>query len=93
MTIALDHDVEISELQPTIDVFLSPRVRDDGPRGKQRRLMMAKAVLIEDRLRQDVPLHRVLLEVLGDCPPRLLPRRTSDTRMTVQSYYERWITR
>ncbi len=76
------------------DVVVSTRLRDDGPRGKHRRVVHAKAVLIEERLRAGAPLHRALLDVLGDCPPRLVPRRTSDTSpTTVQSYYERWIAR
>lgn len=75
------------------DVAISTRYRDDGARGRQRRLVEAKAVLIEEGLRQGISLHRVLFEVLGDCPPRLMPRRTSDTRVTVQSYYEMWIAR
>jgi len=75
------------------ETVVSTRCRDDGPRGRQRRVVEAKAVLIEERLRQGVALHRVLLEVLGDCPPRLLPRRTSDTRTTIKSYYETWVQR
>ena len=73
---------------------MSTLYRDDGPQGRNRRLVNAKAILIEENLRHGAQLHRALLEVLGDCPPRLLPTRSSAPKLrTLRSYYEEWIER
>src|SRR5205807_3854799 len=54
----------------------------------------AKALLIEESLRRGAELHRALLEVLGDCPPRLMPARgPAPKAKTLRNYYEEWIER
>ena len=76
------------------DIAVSTRYRDDGPHGRNRRLVNAKALLIEENLRHGAELHRALLEVLGDCPPRLMPTPSSAPKLrTLRSYYEEWIER
>jgi hypothetical protein len=50
------------------DVAVSTLYRDDGPQGRCRHLVSAKAVLIEDKLRRGAHLHHALLDVLGDLP-------------------------
>src|SRR5712691_7822332 len=74
------------------DVAVSTRFRDDGPAGRNSRLVNAKAILIEEKLRTGADLHRALLEVLGDCPPRLMPAPSPAVRArTMRDYYEEWI--
>jgi len=65
---------------------------DDGPKGKSRTLLEAKARLITEALRKGRSLHLALLEVLGDCPPNLMPPREqySDETATVGQAAERW---
>jgi integrase len=76
------------------DIAVSTRYRDDGPQGRNRRLVNAKALLIEENLRHGAELHRALLEVLGDCPPRLMPTPSPAPKLrTLRSYYEEWIER
>ena len=76
------------------DVAVSTLYRDDGPQGRSRRLVSAKAVLIEDQLRRGARLHQALLEVLGDCPPRLMPAAAPAPKLrTLRDYYEEWIGR
>lgn len=76
------------------DVAVSTRFRDDDPAGRNSRLVNAKAILIEEKLRTGADLHRALLEVLGDCPPRLMPAPSPAVRArTMRDYYEEWITR
>jgi hypothetical protein len=73
---------------------VSTRYRGDGPQGRNRRLVNAKALLIEENLRHGTELHRALLEVLGDCPPRLMPTPSPAPKLrTLRSYYEEWIER
>jgi hypothetical protein len=62
------------------DVAVSTRFRDDDPAGRNSRLVNAKAILIEEKLRTGADLHRALLEVLGDCPPRLMPATSPAVR-------------
>jgi integrase len=75
------------------DVAVSTRLRDDGPGGRTRRLVQAKATLIEERLRKGAELHRALLDVLGDCPPHLLPTRPAPAREipSVEDHAEWWL--
>ncbi len=76
------------------DIAVSTRFRDDGPQGRNRRLVSAKAILIEEELKRGAELHRALLQVLGDCPPRLMPAPASPPKArTIRSYYEEWIER
>ena len=76
------------------DIAVSTRYRDDGPQGRNRRLVNAKALLIEENLRHGAELHRALLEVLGDCPPRLMPMPGPVPKaMPLRSYYVEWIER
>jgi integrase len=76
------------------DVAVSTRFRDDGPAGRNSRLVNAKAILIEEKLRTGADLHRALLAVLGDCPPRLMPAPSPAVRVrTMRDYYQEWITR
>ena len=76
------------------DIAVSTLYRDDGPQGRNRRLVNAKALLIEENLRHGAELHRALLEVLGDCPPRLMPTPSPAPKLrTLRSYYGEWIER
>jgi integrase len=76
------------------DVAVSTRYRDDGPSGRNTRLVAAKALLIEEKLRTGAELHQALLGVLGDCPPRLMPAKpVAPTLVTLRIYYEGWIRR
>jgi hypothetical protein len=76
------------------DVAVSRRYRDDGPCGRNTRLVAVKALLIEEKLRTGAEIHQALLGVLGDCPPRLMPAKpVAPTLVTLRSYYEGWITR
>ena len=73
---------------------MSTLYRDEGPQGRNRRLVNAKALLIEENLRHGAELHRALLEVLGDCPPRLMPTPSPAPKLrTLRSYYGEWIER
>jgi integrase len=76
------------------DVAVSTRYRDDGPDGRNSRLVGAKALLIAEKLRDGAQLHHALLDVLGDCPPRLMPVPQIQHEIpTVRAYYARWIDR
>jgi len=76
------------------DIAVSTLYRDDGPQGRNRRLVNAKALLIEENLRHGAELHRALLAVLGDCPPRLMPTPSPAPKLrTLRSYYGEWIER
>jgi hypothetical protein len=76
------------------DIAVSTRFRDDGPLGRNARLVAAKAILIEEKLHNGAELHRALLEVLGDCPPRLMPAVSPVSKArTLRSYYDEWIER
>ena len=76
------------------DVAVSTRFRDDDPAGRNSRLVNAKAILIEEKLRTGADLHRAFLEVLGDCPPRLMPAPSPAVEArTMRDYYQEWITR
>lgn len=76
------------------DIAVLTRYRDDGPQSRNRRLVNAKALLIEENLRHGAELHRALLEVLGDCPPRLMPTPgPAPKSRTLRSYYDEWIER
>ncbi|MBV8137187.1 MAG: hypothetical protein JO121_16390 [Deltaproteobacteria bacterium] len=73
---------------------MSTLYRDDGPQGRNRCLVNAKALLIEENLRHGAELDRALLEVLGDCPPRLMPTPGPAPKLrTLRSYYGEWIER
>jgi hypothetical protein len=48
------------------DIAASTRFRDDGPAGRNRRLVNAKTILIEKELKRGAELHRALLQMLGD---------------------------
>jgi hypothetical protein len=73
------------------DIAVSTRYRDDGPGGKNRRIAEAKALLIQERLRQGAELHQALLDVLGDCPPRLMPAPPARSALTIGEYAETWL--
>ena len=77
------------------DVHVGTKLPDDGPRGRNRRLTETKAVLLEEDLRNGVPLHEACFKRLGACPIKLLP--TSEygdlTALTVRGYYDGWIKR
>ena len=76
------------------DVVVSTRYRDDGAGGRNTKIVAAKAVLIEESLRQGAELHRALLDVLGDCPPRLMPAPPIKREIpSVRAYYPTWIER
>ena len=76
------------------DIAVSTRFRDDGPHGRNARLVAAKAILIEEKLQKGAELHRALLEVLGDCPPRLMPAAPPASKArTLRNYYDEWIER
>lgn len=75
------------------ETVISTRLRDDGARGPNRRVLEAKAVLINARLQEGAALHQALLDVLGDCPPRLLPRRPMGKGARLRDYYAVWIAR
>ena len=76
------------------DVAVSTRFRADGAAGRNARLVAAKAILIEEKLREGSELHRALLDVLGDCPPRLMPAPSAALKArTVRDYYQEWIAR
>src|SRR5713101_934929 len=70
------------------DVAVSTRFRDDDPAGRNSRLVNAKAILIEEKLRTGADLHRALLEVPAivrpaSCrhPPLLLEPEQCETIM------------
>jgi hypothetical protein len=71
------------------DIAVSSRYRDDGPNAKNRRLAEAKAILIAEKLRAGLELHQGLLEVLGDCPPRLMPEPPKTSRITLGEFAEK----
>ena len=76
------------------DIAVSTRFRDDGPQGRNRQLVSAKAILIEEELKRGAEPHRALLQVLGDCPLRLMPAPPPAPKArTLRSYYEEWIER
>lgn len=76
------------------DIAVSTRYCDDGAQGRNHRLVSAKALLIEENLCHGAELHRVSLDVLGDCPPRLMPTPSQAPKAkTLCSYYEEWIER
>lgn len=56
------------------EFVIGTKYRDDGPTGRFHRLVHAKAVMLNEKLEAGAELHRALLDVLGDCPPRLLPK-------------------
>jgi len=72
------------------DIAVGTRYRDDGATGRLRRLVEAKSVLIEEKLVEGRALHVALLDVLGDCPPRLLPRKEAPRLVTLRDQYESW---
>jgi integrase len=78
------------------DVAVSSKLVDDGARGPNRRLATAKAVLIEQRLREKRAIHEALLEILGDCPPRLIPeapKKSTDRLATLREFAAWWLER
>lgn len=75
------------------DIVVGTKYRDDGPSGRNTKLVKAKAILIEERLRDGRELHHALLEVLGDCPPHLMPRKPAPRMVTVRDHYKGWIKR
>ena len=72
------------------DIAVGTRYRDDGSDGRLRRLLEAKAVLIEEKLVEGRSLHVALLEVLGDFPPRLLPRKEVPRLLTLRDQCASW---
>jgi Phage integrase, N-terminal SAM-like domain len=74
------------------DIVVSTKLRDEG---RNLRVLEAKAIMIEEKLRSGIELHRALLDVLGDCPPRLLPLPQIRREIpTVGTYYTKmWIDR
>jgi hypothetical protein len=62
------------------DEWIGTKLRDDGERGRNRRRIEAKAVLVSERLEAGDELHAALLEVLGDCPPRLIPEKAAEAK-------------
>jgi hypothetical protein len=75
------------------DVWVGVKERDDGPRGKNRTLIEAKTRLITEELRKGTPLHLALINVLGDCPPGLVPmheRVPPGEDVTVGEAAEEW---
>lgn len=66
---------------------------DDGAHGAKHTLADAKARLIAEALRSGTPLHLALIEILGDCPPNLVPQDEQVKRrqeMTVGIGAEEW---
>ncbi len=66
--------------------------RDDGPKGKSRTLVEAKARLIAEALRKGRPLHLALIGVLGDCPSNLVPEEERKAAtITLREHAARWL--
>ncbi len=79
------------------DAYVGTKLKDDGVDGRNRARLTAKATLIAEDLRDEVPIHTVLLKHLGACPVRLLPTSERAGGLskapTVREYYEAWIQR
>ena len=79
------------------DDNVGTKLKDDGLEGRNRKLVEAKATLIEEDLRKRKPLHKALLDNLEACPLKFLPapeRRFRSTKSpTVGEYYATWIQR
>lgn len=73
------------------DRHIGTKLRDDGPNGTNRTILTAKAAVISERIAAGVALHRVLLDVLGDCPPDLIPRKERAERKRLRGFYDAWI--
>lgn len=73
------------------DAHVGTKLLDDGPNGSNRRILQAKAAVVAERLAGGVPLHRALLDVLGDCPPHLIPRKERAERKRLRGFYDVWI--
>lgn len=71
------------------DIVIGTKYRE----GRARELVEAKAVLLNAKLEQGVELHRALLDVLGDCPPRLLPRRPAHLDPTIMEWAKEYLRR
>lgn len=63
--------------------WIGTKLRDDGKRGENRRVVERMAVLIEDALARGRELHEALTDVVGECPPRLLPDRPRKVRQGI----------
>ena len=74
------------------DEYVGTKLRDDGPSGRQRARLETKARQIEERLEDGQELHEALQAVLGDCPPRLIPRPAMEPkRIEIGDHVEDWI--
>lgn len=62
-----------------------------APTSANRGMLEAKALVIGERIHAGVALHRALLDVLGDCPPRLLPRTERANRHRLRDFHDLWI--
>jgi integrase len=72
--------------------------RDDGPRGRRRTFLEAKARLIEEDLRAGIGLEAAFQRHALTCPRQLLPEETAPpasakTVRTIRDYYDTWIKR
>jgi integrase len=75
--------------------WVGTKYRDEGKARTNRRLVEAKAVILEETL-ETLPLDEALLEVLGSCPVRLLKKQQEIRRpsgATIREYYDEWIKR
>lgn len=75
--------------------WVGTRLPEDDRDG--RRVLEARAVLVDADLRKGRAIHEALLDHLGDCPPHLLPPQVvkpAPELVTVGEYYESvWIKR
>jgi integrase len=77
------------------DISIGTKLADDGMRGRNRRLAETRATLLEEDLRNGVPLYKPCLNRLGACPARLFPPTEYGdlTALTIRGYYDEWIKR
>ena len=78
------------------DVAVGTKYRDDGEAGRNTRLLVAKATLIEEELRRGRPIHEALIAVVGDCPPKLVPNRGEERArqdLTLKEFAAWWLNR
>lgn len=73
------------------EYVIGTKWKDDGPGGRRRKLVEARAALIEDYLERGVELHRALIAVLGQCPPRFMPHGGVSLNMTVGGFVDEWL--
>jgi integrase len=64
--------------------WVGTKLKDDGPAGKTRLRMEARASLLTEKLLHGAELHTALLDVLGNCPPHLMPAGTPTASITVK---------